>query len=407
MSKPVLLPRSAPSTALLTRRAFTAAGLAAGLLPTSGRAASSIDVVEAISGFGNDLFLSRLTDPHLNAVLSPLSLGLCIAMAASGSVGKTAAEFEAALRLRRGACAQLPEASYALSKRLKTVAGLSLANALAFEGTPAGFRPDYVARIRDRFDGEVLTQATVSDVNAWVGKKTHGMIPHLIERMSASILLNALHFRGAWLSPADLEAKGVFVTGGAESIMVPRMKKAAARGPALSNAQTFALPYKDSTVTMIVVLPAPGQPVARVARDLPPDTFGRILDSTETSQSFDYLLMPPFRIDAGMDMKTTLMEAGLRTMFDPVAADFAGIKAVQTPNLYFEQVVHRCVIKVDRLGTEAAATTAMVFRFTGGATFGDERLIEVNRPFLFYLVDRSTRAILMQGCINDPRSAAA
>lgn len=407
MSKPAQPSNITPSRATLTRRAFTVFGLAAGMLPFVARASSTIDIAAAINGFGDDLFLRQLGDPTRNKVLSPLSLGLCTAMAASGSGGETAAEFEAALRLPLGACVQLPDASYALSHKLKTVTGLSLANAIAFEGSSDEFRPDYVAKVRDRFNGEVLTHATVSNVNAWVREKTNGMIPYLLDDMRDFALINALYFKGAWPHPADPCVDGEFVTGQGESIRVPRMQKTATRGLELPNARTFLLPYKDSTVTMIVVLPARGAQVARIARSLAQDTLKRVLDSTQVSHSFDNLLMPQFKFDAGIDMTKTFMESGLKRMFDYKLADFSGIKAAEAPNLYVEQVVHRCIINVDRLGTEAAAATAEMFRFSGGATFGGENLVEVNRPFLFYLVDRSTDAILMQGCINDPRSKAA
>ena len=67
-----------------------------------------------------------------------------------------------------------------------------------------------------------------------------------------------------------------------------------------------------------------------------------------------------------------------------------------------DQIVHRAVIDVMEGGTEAAAATAV------GITV-DQRCprrrkpFRVDRPFLFYIVDDATGAILFQGRVVDPR----
>jgi serpin B len=65
--------------------------------------------------------------------------------------------------------------------------------------------------------------------------------------------------------------------------------------------------------------------------------------------------------------------------------------------IFIDEVSHRAVIEVSEEGTEAAAATA-VFMLSSGP-----RAFHVNRPFLFYIVDDATGAILFQGRIVDPR----
>jgi serpin B len=68
-------------------------------------------------------------------------------------------------------------------------------------------------------------------------------------------------------------------------------------------------------------------------------------------------------------------------------------------------ILHRAVIEVMEGGTEAAAVTAIGFRFTGGTRWGGgpPEVFRVDRPFLFYIVDDATGAILFQGRVVDPR----
>jgi serpin B len=66
------------------------------------------------------------------------------------------------------------------------------------------------------------------------------------------------------------------------------------------------------------------------------------------------------------------------------------------------QIAHRAVIEVEEEGTEAAAATAIEMRVTSMPQPPEP--FKVDRPFLFYLVDDATGAILFQGRIMDPRS---
>jgi serine protease inhibitor len=57
----------------------------------------------------------------------------------------------------------------------------------------------------------------------------------------------------------------------------------------------------------------------------------------------------------------------------------------------------RAVIEVSEEGTEAAAATAVFMLLSGPRAF------HVTPPFLFYIIDDATGAILFQGRIADPR----
>ncbi|HET7155145.1 MAG TPA: serpin family protein, partial [Hyphomicrobiaceae bacterium] len=68
------------------------------------------------------------------------------------------------------------------------------------------------------------------------------------------------------------------------------------------------------------------------------------------------------------------------------------------------QIVHRAVIEVSEEATEAAAATGVGFIVRSAKIKPVEPLpFRVDRPFLYYLVDETTGAVLFQGRIVDPR----
>jgi serpin B len=87
--------------------------------------------------------------------------------------------------------------------------------------------------------------------------------------------------------------------------------------------------------------------------------------------------------------------------FDPAQADFSGVTGAAVGGLAIGQVVHRAVIEVQEEGTEAAAATAAVMVLTSAPS--NQGTFRVDRPFLYYMVDDATGAILFQGRVVDPR----
>jgi len=92
--------------------------------------------------------------------------------------------------------------------------------------------------------------------------------------------------------------------------------------------------------------------------------------------------------------------------FDARRSDFSGLTGVspQVAPTAIDQIVHKAVIEVSEEATEAAAATAIGIRVTSIAPKRAEPLqFRVDRPFLYYLVDDATGAVLFQGRVVDPR----
>ncbi|MBM3940675.1 MAG: serpin family protein [SAR202 cluster bacterium] len=78
------------------------------------------------------------------------------------------------------------------------------------------------------------------------------------------------------------------------------------------------------------------------------------------------------------------------------AADFSGMGL---PNLALSRVVHKAVVDVNEVGTEAAAVTVVGVETTAVVETVD---FTVDRPFYVAIVDDQTGSLLFVGAIHDP-----
>jgi len=82
-------------------------------------------------------------------------------------------------------------------------------------------------------------------------------------------------------------------------------------------------------------------------------------------------------------------------------ANFSGI--AEDPPRYISQIIHKALVEVNERGTEAAAVTAI--RLLGssiGLTIKPPEF-RADHPFIFLLIDSSTRTILFIGRVMNPK----
>lgn len=71
-----------------------------------------------------------------------------------------------------------------------------------------------------------------------------------------------------------------------------------------------------------------------------------------------------------------------------------------TGGLFVGDVIHKAFIDVAEKGTEAAAATAVIMKDAGIAMV--DTYVLANQPFLYFLRDQPTGAILFMGRVLDP-----
>jgi serpin B len=106
---------------------------------------------------------------------------------------------------------------------------------------------------------------------------------------------------------------------------------------------------------------------------------------------------PKFTTESSFQLKETLTSIGMPDAFDNMKADFSGITG--TRDLFLGDVIHKAYITVDEKGTEAAAATDPIY-YLGISNEINE--VTVDRPFIYFIRDDETNAILFMGRVTNP-----
>jgi serpin B len=115
------------------------------------------------------------------------------------------------------------------------------------------------------------------------------------------------------------------------------------------------------------------------------------------------LSLPRFHLNTETELTEALMELGMPTAFSD-AADFSRI--ARAVPLKIDFVKHAADFTVDEAGTVAAAATVVgMVPLSGPGRPVDTVTFNANRPFLFFLRDERTGAILFAGRLTDPAGA--
>jgi serpin B len=116
--------------------------------------------------------------------------------------------------------------------------------------------------------------------------------------------------------------------------------------------------------------------------------------------------LPRFKVASKADLIEPYAKLGMKLAFSDAKADFSGMTG-RKDALRISQIEHRAVLEVSEVGTEAAAATAVEVLKRNFKVEPERLIFRVDRPFLLYVVDDATGAVLFQGRVSDPREPKA
>jgi serpin B len=420
-------------------------------------------LARAYNAAGQQLFAQFAAAPG-NIVFSPYSVGTAMSMAVTGARGDTAAEMMRALSMRMSAegidtangemmsilngydhsaappvcppratlngrnCEMRPggdmpnQCQFGMTLTGDRCVGagttppsarLLTANALMLLKNGELISDDFAATLRSKYAAEVFKGASLDVVNGWVARKTDGRIGRLLDRLdpeSAAVLLNAVYFKARWASVFDkkLTKDETFHLTRSQQAEVPLMNKAASYSlVSRGGYRAIRLDYEVPQLGLVVVLPDDVEGVASVVRRLGANELNELFTALRDGQAKKpvALALPRFKSEYKADLVPPFRQAGVQKAFDPSSADFSGMTGrPAAQGVFISQIVHQAVIEVAEESTEAAAATAVVVAPRAApARPVTPETFRVDHPFLFYLVDDTSGAILFQGRVSDPR----
>ena len=366
-------------------------------ITAAGESVNSESVVYNRIHFGLNLFSKAVADKNLasgNVVVSPYSAGMALSMLADGANGVTKDELKSALS----------DAVYSgdFLKSTKNTT-ISSANSIWIKD---GFsvKENYIANLENSYKAQINVRdfsdnGTVKEINKWCSDKTAGRIPQIIDEISPDqvmFLLNALYFKSSWASAFD--KKNTFDAefhgeNGDDKVPFMHQTEIFTYGEVDGN-QYVVLPYKSDEYRMVICLPSENAEISTLLGALDADTFRNAVFSRRTSKVA--LSLPKFRVNTALTLNGILRALGVQRAFTGTA-DFSGITG---SSVAVDEVRQKCFVEVSEEGTEAAAVTSIGVRFTSVMPEDRPVVMNVNRPFVFAIVDSETADILFAGKIG-------
>lgn len=349
-------------------------------------------------GFALSFFkhVVAISESGENVVVSPYSAGVALSMVAEGAEGQTRVEFDDALN---GCLFKAVDLGSNDTVTVKSANSVWITDDFSV-------RNRYVSILENDFDAEVVNldfadPATVRAINNWCSENTEGKINEIVDRLNPGMvmmLINALYFNAPW-ADAFLEKntrEGVFHAFNGD-VQIPMMAKTDRMNYAeYQGAQMVELPYEGGRYAMYVVLPPKGLSIDKMISYVNEDLYDQAM-SMMTAEKVR-LTLPKFKLETEMILNKTLQNMGIKTAFSS-AADFKGIS--ETGPLVLDQVKQKCYIDVSEKGTEAAAVTSIGVRMTS-ARPETVYTMNVDRPYVFFIADRSNGNILFSGRVVRP-----
>lgn len=237
-------------------------------------------------------------------------------------------------------------------------------------------------------------------IDKTVRKATHDLIPHLdanIDALTRSLIVDILYFKGSWRDQFYEEntAERIFY-GTQGKKKVPTMHRQG------------RMDYKETPVYQAVnllytcVSANHKQFAMRIYLPVGEHTISDVLEEMRKaeykfSSKFEEvdLSLPRFEVTSRLDLTALLKSMGMSCLFESENIIPECIEGSQMAD-----IVQQVKVKVDENGTEAAAVTCC----SVGCLWYEKphpKVMKVNKPFLFEIVEETTNTVLFSGVINN------
>ncbi len=375
------------------------------------------ELADGNAAFGWDFYREAVKDGE-NLFFSPYSLSVALAMTWAGARSTTEAQMAEVLHFTLNQ-ARLHPAFNALDLALAARGEQSNAEAAMpfrlhatnalFGQAGFGFLDPFLDTLAESYGAGMRLMDFAADpdasrvvINDWVSDQTETRIedllaPGIITDLTRLVLVNAIYFSASWAEPFEETntRDEPFALLDGSQIQTATMHVGLMTGYAAGeNYQAAELSYDGEQLAMLLIVPNQGAlaavegmlssaKVAQIQREL----TGHLVD----------LALPKFSFRSLVPAKAPLQALGMVDAFRFEDADLSGMDG--TRGLYIQDVVHQGFVAVDEKGTEAAAATAVVI---GATSVPPRAMLQVNRPFIFAIVDRPTGATLFIGRVVDP-----
>jgi serine protease inhibitor len=369
-------------------------------------------VVDSANNFAFNLFkpiISELKGAE-NILISPFSVSSALTMTLNGAAGDTYEAMLKTLCLDGKTLQEINETYLKLMDDMVPVDDrvvMEIANSVWVEKKLTVKEP-FMTSLQTYFKAEtgsfdVTDPNAKNAINAWIEDKTHDKIKNMLENIEPNtvmFLINAIYFNGKWKYQFDKDntSDKPFYLSSGTSENVPTMYNETNLAVLKTDNATIAeLPYGQGNYTMVVILPDEGVTAADVAKGLDATGWQIWMNQLQNTTKTVHISLPKFKYGYKRLLNDDLSVMGMDIAFGDMA-DFTNIADL---DLYISMVLHQAFIETNEEGTEAAAATIVGIGLTSvGPT--SPIVLDINRPFLYFIREISTGTIVFMGKVENP-----
>lgn len=354
----------------------------------------------------------RLENNQKNKVYSPLSIFYALKMLSEGAKGRTKEQVDCVIK-------NLDLITYS---NIDSV--FSSANAIFIQNNYAEcVRDDYKNRLMGDYAASVIYDSfqSAKHINDWISKETFGIIPNMLSddmidsEETKMLLVNALALDMEW--DVSFEAfytrSGEFYLSDGTSMNATTMYQECVsyyKDDAVTAVRLGLKEYENMKLEFVAIMPEK-RDLSDYIMNFSKDDFDNIIENIKYSVSFTSanLNIPKFSFEYNLNFKNDLMRLGITDVFNRELANLSNMCDVKraSDNLFFSDAYHKAKIDFTEAGIKAAAVTVFGAIDTG---FAEEKkppiIININKPFLYFIRDSFTGQILFVGTVYRPNSWA-
>lgn len=263
---------------------------------------------------------------------------------------------------------------------------------------------DYETLMNVNFMPEIINFDTYSDcrrlINEWAARTTNNMIPEFLQHEIASpiILLNSNYFKGAWkyeFMEHSLDGTFENIDGTISTVeyLMPYNKITAFSNEKITG---VVMPVGEGAFSFVALMPTnKRETLSEMVNALDKTTLDNYVSNVKEIRCG--LRLPRFEVETGLvDCIKMLQQLGFRKMF---TTPFRGI--IKDQEIAIDRFVQKTKLCIDRDGMEAASVTADFLISGTGSEVPTENPYSFDRPFVFFVRENSTGAILYIGQVKN------
>ncbi len=369
-------------------------------------------IISSCEEFGVNMLKKLNSDESQeNIFFSPLSISIALSMACNGADGQTETDILKTLCLSEYSIESVNDMYRSIITDftvLDTLVDLEIANSIWYKDN-FHVEQDFLNVNEQFYNADIFPlnftlPEAVTSINNWVSDKTHEIINQVIDRIAADavmFLINAIYFKADWKKSFHIDStktRPFYLSDGTTTDCDLMKTPGEFSYYESDDLQTVELPYGNNKFSLLILLPSKTKNINSFISDLSAGKLASINSSLVLRNGS--LSLPKFKIEYQKSLSEALISSGMSVAFSD-GADFSKINSNYP--LCIDDICHYTYLKVDEVGTEAAAATIITMVFT---SVGDPILppfeMVVDRPFVLVIKERETGTIIFLGKIENP-----